>query len=318
MSFSVVTKDELARVMPKKDCCRLAELSALVKMDGSIEISGRHRLALNITTENAAAARKIVILIKELFALNTQVLVRRKIRLKKNNIYLVRIGSQPGIKDILVRMGMLDKNGQFTERVHSEIISRQCCRKSYLRGAFLGGGSVNKPEGDYHLEIITDKKQHARDIAGVMQTFDLPARISIRKNWYVVYLKDSEQIITCLNIMGAHTALLEFENVRIFKDMRNQVNRLVNCETANLNKTIDAAVRQLENIKFIAGTVGLAKLPESLRQTAELRLQNPDASLRELGEMLQPRVGKSCVNHRLRKLEKMAQKLRDGKSNDYK
>ena len=312
MSFSVVTKDEMARIIPKKNCCKMAELAALVKMDGSLEISG-NRLGLNIVTENAGVARKILTLIKVFFSPSTQVIVRRKVRLRKNNIYQVKVGSEPGIKDILVRLGMLDQDGQLTEELKGELISRACCQKAYLRGAFLGGGSVNNPEGDYHLEVITNKERHALDIANVMRKFDLSAKVSSRKNWYVVYLKESEQIITCLNIMGAHTALLDFENARIYKDMRNQVNRLVNCETANLNKTVDAAVRQLESIKMIDGLVGLEKLPESLRATAEMRLKNPDMSLRELGDLLQPKAGKSCVNHRMRKLEKIAGKLRAGK-----
>ncbi|ACV64632.1 protein of unknown function DUF199 [Desulfofarcimen acetoxidans DSM 771] len=310
MSFSVVTKDELARIIAKKDCCRLAELAALVKMDGSIEISGNQRLGLSVVTESAGVARKILTLIKQFFDHNTQVIVRRKARLKKNNIYQVKVSSAPGIRDILVRLGMLDEDGQLSEKIKAGLITRTCCKKAYLRGAFLGGGSVNNPEGDYHLEIITNKEQHALDIAGVMRKFDLSAKVSTRKNWYVVYLKESEQIITCLNVMGAHTALLDFENARIYKDMRNQVNRLVNCETANLNKTVDAAVRQLECIKLIEGLVGLEKLPKSLRRTAELRLQNPEVSLRELGDLLEPKAGKSCVNHRMRKLEKIADALR--------
>ena len=317
MSFSVVTKDELARIIPKKDCCRMAELAALVKMDGSMELSGNQRLGLNIVTESAGVARKILTLIKMFFAPNTQVIVRRKARLKKNNIYQIKVSSEPGIKDILVHLGMLDQDGQLNEKIKSDLITRSCCKKAYLRGAFLGGGSVNNPEGDYHLEIITNKERHALDIANVMHKFDLSAKVSTRKNWYVVYLKESEQIITCLNVMGAHTALLDFENARIYKDMRNQVNRLVNCETANLNKTVDAAVRQLESIKLIDGFVGLEKLPEGLRSMAELRLKNPDVSLRELGDLLQPKAGKSCVNHRMRKLEKIADKLRSIKKLEY-
>lgn len=314
MSFSAVTKNELARVSVQRPCCRLAELAALVKMDGSIRISSSRRISLGIITENAAVARKIFSLIKTLFGLQTEVLVQRKTQLKKNNVYWVRIPSQPGLGEILRRLGMLDAAGRLSnEAVRDELVRRECCRRAYLRGVFLGGGSVNSPEGNYHLEIITDNETFARFIEKLMQKMRLSARISRRKNWFVVYLKESEQIIDFLNLVGAHSALLNFENARIFKDMRNQVNRLVNCETANLNKTVNAAVRHLENIELISDTVGLGQIPESLREVAELRVKYPDASLKELGELIQPRLGKSGVNHRLRKIEEIADQIRSGK-----
>ena len=314
MSFSAVTKNELARVSVQRPCCRLAELAAQVKMDGSIRISSSRRISLGIITENAAVARKIFSLIKTLFGLQTEVLVQRKTQLKKNNVYWVRIPSQPGLGEILRRLGMLDAAGRLSnEAVRDELVRRECCRRAYLRGVFLGGGSVNSPEGNYHLEIITDNETFARYIEKLMQKMRLSARISRRKNWFVVYLKESEQIIDFLNLVGAHSALLNFENARIFKDMRNQVNRLVNCETANLNKTVNAAVRHLENIELISDTVGLGQIPESLREVAELRVKYPDASLKELGELIQPRLGKSGVNHRLRKIEEIADQIRSGK-----
>ncbi|MGB9804650.1 DNA-binding protein WhiA, partial [Desulfofundulus sp.] len=204
-----------------------------------------------------------------------------------------------------------DARGRVTGGIPRELVRRECCRRAYLRGAFLGGGSVNNPEGTYHLEIITGNAEHARALGRLMGEFGLEARVSVRKNWHVVYLKDSDQIVALLNVMGAHAALLDFENVRIYKDVRNQVNRLVNCETANLNKVVEAALRQVEDIRFIAGTLGLEKLPPALRQVAEARLQYPDASLRELGEVLEPRVGKSGVNHRLRRLSEIAARLRE-------
>lgn len=314
MSFSAVTKNELARVVGDSDCCRLAELAALIKMDGSIQISGQKKLSINIVTENAAVARKIFKLLKDLYGIFTEILVRRKVRLRKNNVYMVRIPPQNGIEQIFRALGIAEGGFAFSEEgIHKELIIKDCCRRAYLRGAFLGGGSVNNPEGTYHLEIITDNPHHAQDLAELMQHFGLPAKVSPRKNWYVVYLKGSEQIVECLNHMGAHSALLDFENARIYKDMRNQVNRLVNCETANLNKTVSAAVRQLENIKFLADTLGLDKLPKPLREAAELRLENPDVSLKELGELWEPPVGKSGVNHRMRKIDRLAEKLRSRK-----
>lgn len=313
MSYSLVTKNELARVTGQRPCCRLAELAALIKMDGSIQFSGGRQVTIDIMTENAAVARKIFSLVKNLFGLQTEVMVQKKARLRKNNIYLVRIPPQRGIDGILGSLGVAEEPDRLNRRVQAELVRRDCCRRSFLRGVFLGGGSVNNPEGTYHLEIITGDKKFACFITRQMKKFNLSAKISVRKNWHVIYLKESEQIVSFLNIMGAHSALLNFENARIYKDVRNQVNRLVNCETANLHKTVNAAVRQLENIELIRDSLGFAKLPGSLREAAELRIRYPDASLKELGDMMQPQLGKSGVNHRLRKLEEIALKIRGGR-----
>lgn len=314
MSFSAVTKNELARVVGQRSCCRLAELAALIKMNGSVQISSGQRLSLHITTENAAVARKILSLVKSLFGLQTEVLVQRKKRLKKNYVYLVRIPFQQGINDILQQLGMLDGAGRLRDMAPRELLRRECCRRAYLRGVFLGGGSVNRPEGNYHLEIITDNKMFAETIGNLMNKFNLAAKSSQRKNMNLVYLKESEHIVSFLNIIGAHSALLNFENARIYKDMRNNVNRLVNCETANLNKTVNAAVRQIENIDLIRNTIGLEKIPEPLREAAELRVKYPDACLAELGKLMQSPLGKSGVNHRMRKIEEIAGKIRGNKS----
>jgi len=308
LSFSSLTKNELARVVGPKDCCKLAELSALFRMDGSIQISGR-RIYINVLNENAAVARKIFSLVREVFGAQAEVLVKRKSKLRKNNIYLVRVPPQEKTGEVLTALGLMDESGRLLKNVKKDFLKKECCRRSYLRGAFLGGGSVNNPEGTYHFEIITNNEDHAGDIIKFMRRFRLEAKINSRKNWFVIYLKESEQIISCLNIMGAHNALLDFENKRIYKGMRNQVNRLVNCETANLNKTVNASVQQLESIMRIKSAVGLDKLPPALQQVAEARINNPDASLRELGDMLDPKLGKSGVNHRLRKIEEFADKI---------
>lgn len=311
MSFSTLTKNELARVMNSRQCCKIAELVALIKMDGFLQLGGG-QMSLNILNHNAAVARKLFKLFKELFGIHAEVLVKKKMRLHKKNVYLVRIAPQEGLRGMLMQLGLFNSDGSLQAELKQDLVSQNCCRRAYLRGAFLGGGSVNNPGGSYHMEIITIKKRHATDLCRLMQTFDLSPKISRRKAWYVVYLKDSDQIVDCLNLMGAHSALLEFENIRIYKDMRNQVNRLVNCETANLNKTVDASLRQTESIALIDRTIGINKLPAGLREIAELRLQFPDASLKELGEMTNPPLGKSGVNHRLRKLDRMAEKLHAG------
>jgi len=309
LSFSMLTKNELARVTAKRDCCKLAELAALVKMDGFLHISGR-QVSLQIINQNAAVARKLFKLIKELFGIQAEVLVRKSARLRRNNTYLVRVPPRQELPQMLARLGVIKEDGFLREGTFRELLRSECCRRAYLRGAFLGGGSVNSPGGAYHLEIVTSQRRLAADIGKLLRKFGLAARVSRRKEQYVVYLKESEQIANCLNIMGAHAALLEFESTKIYKDMRNQVNRLVNCETANLNKTVNASLRQTENIRFIARSIGMDKLPSALREVAELRLNFPDASLKELGEMADPPLGKSGVNHRLRKLDQIAERLR--------
>lgn len=311
MSFSIQTKNELARVFPEKTCCQLAELAALVRLDGSIQINPNQKLSLQVYSESAATARKILRLTKSVFEVYTEIRVQRKFRLRKNNVYLVRIPPQSSVREIIKDLGLIDDTMMIQPGISEYLIKKYCCKRSYLRGVFLGSGSVNDPEGTYHLEMITSDEIYAQAIVDLINTFQLNAKVSLRKNWWVIYLKESDQIVEFLNIIGAHTALLNFENVRIVKGMRNQVNRLVNCETANLNKTVNAALRQVENIKLIAETTGLDRLPVRLREIAELRIKHPDISLKELGEMLEPAVGKSGVNHRMRRLDEIAEQIKN-------
>jgi hypothetical protein len=189
------------------------------------------------------------------------------------------------------------------------LLRKLCCRKAYLRGAFLGGGSVSKPEGEYHLELVTGNLDFAKTMMRVLKSFDLIAKLTDRKQDFVVYLKGGDEITSLLRVIGAHNALFTFENVRVVKDMRNKVNRLVNCETANLEKTVNAAVRQVENIHAIDRHLGLGRLPKTLRETAELRLEYPEATLQELVDLSGGRISKSGINHRMRKLEQIALSL---------
>ncbi len=314
MSFSIDTKNELARIVATKPCCQMAELAAIIKMDGLIQISGGRQLSLQVITESASVARKVITYLKSLFGVHTDILMKKKTRLKKNNVYMVTMPPQAEVAKVLDSVGLLEGEGLMPDKIKPELVKRDCCRRAYLRGVFLGGGSVSNPEGNYHLEILVNDENFGEALCGLMKRYDLAARINNRKNWDVVYLKGSDEIIKLLNLMGAHNALLNFENVRIYKDMRNQVNRLVNCETANLNKTVNAAVKQVEDIKLIDETMGLAKLPRNLQAVAEIRLNYPDISLKELGEMLDPQIGKSGVNHRIRRIQRIAEKIREQKN----
>jgi DNA-binding protein WhiA len=313
LSFSAMTKAEMARVMPRKRCCQIAELTAIIGMDGTVKGGAHGEPALIMSSQSAPVARKIYKLCKLLLQpLAIQVAVTKKPNLKKRNVYHVLIPYQSGAREAFAPLGLSFAGEGWQVNWRPIALEKRCCQKAYLRGAFLGGGSVNDPEGTYHLEMITRDPVHSQTICEVMSFFDLSPRISERKQYHVVYLKESDQIVQFLNVAGAHRALLEFESTRVVKDMRNRVNRLVNCETANLSKTVDTGVRQVEMIRLLEEKMGLEKLPLPLREIARLRLEFPDASLRELGQMLDPPIGKSGANHRLRKLEEMAKELEVG------
>lgn len=315
MSFASEMKNELTR-LEADDCCNKAELSALIRMNGNLSISNREWV-INVQSENAAIARRVFSLIKKLFGVEIELLVRKKMKLKKNNVYICRIKSKA--REILSELGIL-VNGSFMHEIDDELVKKDCCKRSYLRGAFLAGGSVNNPEtSSYHLEIFSLYESHSIDLTQLMNHYGLNAKTLERKKGYISYMKEAERISDFLSLIGGYQALLKFEDVRIVRDMRNSVNRLVNCETANLNKTISAAMRQVENIQLIDQEIGISELPVRLQEIARLRVQNQDISLKELGEMVSTGViSKSGVNHRLRKLDEIAEKIRNGEHLEFK
>ncbi|HYF82684.1 MAG TPA: DNA-binding protein WhiA [Clostridia bacterium] len=314
MTFSSVTKNEISKIAITNKCCQLALLSALIKMTGTVQIHGVNKIGVRLSTENASIARMLFSLLKSCFEISTRVVVRKNKHLKKNNNYTLYIDSDMGSQEILKAVGILqegDKGIKFNYKLPHNLLRKACCRKAYLRGVFLGGGSISDPEKTYHLELVTNSEDFAEDIKELLNHYELGAKVVARKGNYVVYIKEGEHIVNFLNIIGGHNALLSLENVRIYKEMRNNVNRIVNCETANLDKTLNAAMRQIENIRYIKNTIGVDKLPAGLAEIAELRLEYKEASLKELGEMMNPVVGKSGVNHRLRKLDQIAENLKD-------
>lgn len=313
MSFSSKVKGEICRYLEMSKEEALAEISAIMKVSGTIAFSGRE-LKFRITTENPASARLAFTLLKEYFDVHSKLMVKKSNSLKKNNIYMVVIEESMGVRELLIKTGILKEDEGLMSLDYSigeKFIDSEEKKRAYIRGAFIGGGSISNPEKNYHLEFVTHSQEYSEDLCKIINSFGLNSKVIQRKNSYIIYIKEGEQIVDLLNIIGAHTALLEIENIRIIKEMRNNVNRLVNCETANLSKTVNAAVRQVESIKLIEREIGLARLPKNLREIAELRLKFPDESLKELGEMLEPKVGKSGVNHRLRKIEKIAEELRE-------
>lgn len=308
MSFSGDVKNELVRMEEEAGCCEQAELAGLLRMGGTVFFAGQGLLGLKFVTETAAVARKVLKALKKAGLLETEVKVSRALRLKKHNSYEVKAVPAEAVGRFLRRIGILSDD-HFMEQALS-VPRKLCCRKAWLRGAFLGGGSVNRPEGEYHLELVTQNEDFAAALAQALKASGLTAGLTTRKQDYVVYLKEGDAITAFLSLVGAHEALLAFENVRIVKEMRNQVNRLVNCETANLAKTVNAAVRQTETIRLIAGRMGLAALPASLRVVAELRLSHPEATLQELVELFDGKLSRSGMNHRLRALERIGEELR--------
>ena len=254
---------------------------------------------------------------KKTFNMRAEVSVRKS---REIRYYSIVTRCDKDARRLLYGTRLMNQDGNIdgdVRQIHNSLLKQNCCRKAFIRGAFLAAGSVSDPEKSYHFEIVCNGQEKAEELRSLLTAYEIDAKIVMRKKHYVVYVKEGSQIVELLGLTGAHVSLMQLENVRIVKEMRNSVNRKVNCETANLNKTVSAAVRQVEDIRFIQRTTGLQDLSESLGEMARLRLEHPDASLKELGNMLVPPVGKSGVNHRLRKLSLIAEKLRGGKE-EYK
>lgn len=306
MSFTAEVKEELARIENTRACCARAELSALIRVEGTLHYTGGGRIRLEIATETAPVARKIIKLLHNVFELETELTVRRSVLHKSNN-YLITVVSQPALPTALHEMGILGEDQAPLYQVPTWLVKKDCCAVAYLRGMFLGGGFVADPHGDFHFELTAESDEIAADLVKLMARFGINARVTSRRGSYAVYLKGAEPIVTFLALVGAHRALLRTEDVRILKEMRNDVNRLVNAETANLQKTAEAAADQVAAVRSIERSRGLDALPPALREIAYLRLEHPDVSLRELGELAEPPLSKSAVYHRIRRLEELAE-----------
>lgn len=310
MSFSSQVKEELSRQISGARHCQMAEIAAITALNGEVFVDEWGDYSIKITTENKNVLGKYFTLLKKTFNIEAE----NFIDVSTNMFY---INDSYEAKRILSAVKMIDEEGRVTRNrlVNPLLVQQQCCKRSFLRGAFLATGSISDPNKFYHLEIVCTTEKKAAQLVDIIETFGVEAKIVQRKKYHVVYIKEGSYIVDMLNIMEAHVALMEFENVRILKEMRNSVNRQVNCETANLNKTISAAVKQVNDIKYIQDTIGLESLSANLRDIAYLRLENTDMNLKDLGEMLTPPVGKSGVNHRLRKLSQIADDIR-GKRED--
>lgn len=299
MSFSGNVKEELAAHISSARHCQLAELAALLLFSASTCEGNMH---LRLDTENEAVVRKCFTLLRKTF--NIETVMQGKERLIPDDALEGKVIQA-------LHLNRTDDRGlNLTEPVNVLLIKNSCCARAYLRGAFLSVGSMSDPKKSYHLEFVCNEKMQAVQLQTVLQEFQIEAKIIRRKKYNVVYLKEGSGIVDLLNVMGAHVSLMNLENLRIVKEMRNSVNRRVNCETANISKTVTAASKQIEDILLIRDKYGFENLPDNLRQMAEIRLEYPDAALKELGEYLEPPVGKSGVNHRLRRLSEIADKIR--------
>lgn len=288
MSFSAEVKEELVRTIPNSRHCQLAEIAAMIHFGGHIEEDEAGHEKIVLLSENEGVAKKYFTLWKKTFMISTDMeKVLQAIKVFEGDKQVRTL--QEGVSPILLK--------------------NSCCRRAYLRGAFLCTGSISDPQKGYHLEFVCDHEVQAQQIREILHGFELEARIVRRKKYYVVYLKEGAGIVDLLNVMGAHISLMNLENLRIEKEMRNSINRQVNCETANITKTVNAASRQIEDIQLIRKHIGFSALPDNLREIALVRLSHPESSLQELGGYLNPPVGKSGVNHRLRKLSEMADKI---------
>jgi DNA-binding protein WhiA len=312
MTFSSRCKDEISRFNLENRCCVIAELAALIRTTGYISFKGNNKFEVEFVMENAVVIRRIFKMIKYLYNSKCEITVKKSNRLKKNNNYSIKVNEDIAIK--VLTDTKISKDSEinilkFSYGIPNSLVVNACCKRSYIRSAFLGCGSISDPEKSYHAEFINRRKKHCRDLEALMNEYDLGVKSIKRKEIYINYIKDSEKIVDLLNVMSAYNSLLSIENTRAIKETRNNINRVVNCETANLSKIVDTSIRQKNSILLLQKHNVIDKLPDGLRDLAYLRLDNEDASLKELGEMLNPPLGKSGVNHRLKKIEKIADEL---------
>ena len=313
MSFSGEVKEELSRQLSSARHCQLAELSAIISACGMYSVRPHGRLFLVLQSENLLVARKANLLLRETFEVIPDVSVMGSGDWKKSRVYTLAVRDGDEVTRILQATKFMQENGALIDLelpVSSLLLRTPCCRRAFLRGAFLSMGSISNPEKSYHFEIVCSNPEKAIAIRDLIQSFDVDAKIVLRKKYHVVYVKESDGLADLLGLMEANISLMNFENIRILREISGTVNRKVNCETANLNKTVSAAVEQVRDIELIREKMGLDQLPQPLQEMAYVRLEHPDTPLKDLGTYLDPPVGKSGVNHRLRKLKSIAEDLR--------
>lgn len=296
MSFSTDVKAELCKIMKYRHC-KIAEFGAIINYSAKLNYD---KLQLTLHTENTLFLYKIMTLLEEIF----NITINENIILYKNKVV---IQSEEDIIKIFNTIKVSLNNYKIYNKV---LVSGICCKRAYIRGAFICSGYISQPTKNYHMEFINTTQIQAKNLKDIINSFEIESKIIEKKSNFVVYIKEGEQIADLLNIMECHKSLLAFENIRIVKEIRNKINRAVNCETANLSKIVSASVKQKQDIEYIKNTIGFNALSKELREIALLRLDNLDVSLQELSNMTAIPISKSGINHRLKKLNSIARGLR--------
>lgn len=318
MSFASETKNELARIEPEKKCCMLAEISGFLRVAGSIGLVGFGKFKIIVTTDNPAVARHYKKLIQDYFGIETKLEIGEgkaigKSRSSKKFSYSITIDADNRSEQILRETGILlvrEGNNYISDGIYSGIVRTKCCKKAYLRGVFMGAGTMSDPEKSYDLEFVLDSANMASDLKKLINSFvDLSCKVTERRGKHVVYMKKADYISDMLAIMGASSQVFSMEETRIKKEMVGSAIRMSNCDSANMDRSIEASMKHIEAIKKIQNTKGLASLPDNLREAAELRIEHPDISIAALGELCDPPLKKSGINKRLMKIEEIASKL---------
>lgn len=313
MSFSSKVKKELAGHISNATHCRIAEIAAIISMCGSVLIDVDEKYSIRVRTETDSTAEKFKTLVWKTFHIDAKIVVKKNAYSKNAETYTITIKDHNQAMKVLEATKLIDDQGQIGENLsvtNNVVIMKDCCKRAFIRGAFMAAGSISDPNSSYHFEIKCNNEKKAEQLIKLLNKFNIEAKTVARKGHFVVYIKEAEGIVDVLNVMEAPVALMEMENVRILKGMSNYYNRQVNCETANIKKTVTTACRQIDDINYIIENEGLEYLPDKLQDIATLRVENPDASLQELGQMLEPQLGKSGVNHRLRKICQIAEEIR--------
>lgn len=310
MSFANDVKQEICSRKPGAPHCRLAEAAAILVNNGSLTATGSG-VSLEIGTDRYLTAVRMRQLLEQTFHCRMQVAVRAGHKVTRKR-YLLRLSDPQIVDRILKALKLEGASGKLFEQdipADQTLLKHNCCRRAFLAGSFLCCGTMSTPEKHYHLEYVLSGSRRAEQLAELMASFDLAPGVVCRKKNYIVYIKEGRQVSDMLNIMQATVSLLEYENIRIKREIRGNVNRKVNCEAANINKTVAAAVNQIRDIELIRDTVGLESLAKELYDTARMRLEHPDAALGALGALMDPPVGKSGMNHRFQKLKKLAEEI---------
>lgn len=305
MSFSSNIKDELCRLPLGKNCCMLSELTALYRTSGSLSFHGLGRVQVQYRTENAALARRIFRLLRARLNITPRLHYVQHARLGGQRTCVLTVGDEDSQK-LMLALNMTEQDDEGNIRYRRTTVrhpmTRQCCRKAYLRAAFLGSGTMSNPEKEYHFEVSTSDQSLVRELSRLLEKCDLPVNVYQRKGASVVYLKSAQQISDAMALMGASNSVFAMEDIRIRKQARGAANRAINCDEHNFQRMLDAADAQVEGIRRYVIVKGMRSLPPALQEIAQKRLDNADLSLAELGQQFEPPLSKSAVNHRMRRL----------------